>query len=164
MESGHLIRGEPKTKRSRRWVTVPDFVAASLAEHVRKCPPGSDGLVFTAPKGGPIRRPAFHRLVWSKATQGAGLESFPFRNLRHTGATLALQEGTNPILVAFRLGHASTAMIERHYGELGEGFDKEIADRLAAARKRSRSGPDVVPVSSLAAARRSRRRGRKRRV
>jgi xanthine dehydrogenase YagT iron-sulfur-binding subunit len=34
----------------------------------------------------------------------------------------------------------------------------EIADRLAAARERSRSGPDVAPVSSLAAAQRSRRR------
>lgn len=163
VESGHLIRGEPKTKRSRRWVTVPDFVASALAEHVRKYPPGPDGLVFSAPKGGPIRRPAFYRLVWAKKTQAAGLEGFPFRNLRHTGATLALQEGTNPVLVAFRLGHASTAMIERHYGELGEGFDKEIADRLAAARKRSRTGPDVAPVSSLAAARRSRKRSRKRR-
>ena len=64
-------------------------------------PPGPDGFVFTAPKGGPIRRPAFYRLVWSKATQAVGLEGFPFRNLRHTGATLALQEGTNPVLVAF---------------------------------------------------------------
>jgi integrase len=40
-------------------------------------------------------------LVWSKATRAVGLEGFPFRNLRHTGATLALQEGTNPVLVAF---------------------------------------------------------------
>jgi integrase len=163
VESGHLIRGEPKTRRSRRWVTVPDFVAVALAEHVKNYPPGPDGLVFTAPQGGPIRRPAFHRLVWTKATQATGLEGFPFRNLRHTGATLALQEGTNPLLVAFRLGHASTAMIERHYGDLGEGFDKEIADRLAAARKKSRSGPDVAPVSSLATVRRSPKRGRKRR-
>ena len=92
VESGHLIRGEPKTKRSRRWVTVPDFVAIGLAEHVKKYPPGPDGLVFSAPMGGPIRRPAFYRLVWSKATQTAGLGGFPFRNLRHTGATLALQE------------------------------------------------------------------------
>ncbi len=114
VESGRLIRGEPKTKRSRRWVTVPDFVASTLAEHVKKYPPGPDGLVFTAPQGGPIRRPAFYRLVWSRATQSVGLEGFPFRNLRHTGATLALEEGMNPILVAFRLGHASTAMIERH--------------------------------------------------
>jgi integrase len=102
---GRLIRGEPKTKRSRRWVTVPDFVASALTEHVKKYPPGPDGLVFTASQRGPIRRPAFYRLVWSKGTQAAGLEGFPFRNLRHTGATLALQEGTNPVLVAFRLGH-----------------------------------------------------------
>jgi integrase len=59
VESGHLIRGEPKTKRSRLWVAVPDFVALALAEHVNKYPPGSNGLVFTAPKGGPIRRPPF---------------------------------------------------------------------------------------------------------
>lgn len=157
VESGHLIRGEPKTKRSRRWVTVPDFVGFALAEHVKKYPPGPDGLVFTAPQGGPIRRPAFYRLVWSKATRAVGLEGFPFRNLRHTGATLALQEGTNPVLVAFRLGHASTAMIERHYGDLGEGFDREIADRLAAARNRSRGSSEVAPVSSLAAARRARK-------
>ena len=158
VESGRLIRGEPKTKRSRRWVTVPDFVAFALADHVKEYAPGPDGLVFTAPQGGPIRRPAFYRLVWSKATRAVGLEGFPFRNLRHTGATLALQEGTSPVLVAFRLGHASTAMIERHYGELGEGFDREIADRLSAARSKSRSSPDLAPVSSLAAARRSRRR------
>ena len=113
---------------------MPDFVAFALADHVQKYPTGSDALVFTAPKGGPIRRPAFYRLVWSKATQAAGLEGFPFRSLRHTGATLVLQEGTSPVLVAFRLGHASTAMIERHYGELGEGFDREIADRLSATR------------------------------
>jgi hypothetical protein len=91
------------------------------------------------------------------ATHAVALEGFPFRNLRHTGATLALQEGTNPVLVAFRLGHTSTAMIERHYGELVDGFDREIADRLSAARNKSRRTPDLAPVSSLAAAWRFRR-------
>ncbi len=77
---------------------------------------------------------------------------------------MALQEGTNPVLVAFRLGHSSTAMIERHYGEFVEGFDKEIADRLALARRRSRRSPNLAPVSSLAAARRSRRRNPRKRT
>jgi integrase len=35
VESGHLIRGEPKTKRSRRWATLPDFVTFALADHVQ---------------------------------------------------------------------------------------------------------------------------------
>jgi integrase len=76
VESGRLIRGEPKTKRSRRWVTVPDFVALALAEHVKKYPPGPDGLVFTAPQGGPIGRPdsSGPRRLWrpeSKASPSA---------------------------------------------------------------------------------------------
>jgi integrase len=76
--------------------------------------------VFTAPKGGPIRRPAFYRLVWKPATIAAGLEGFRVGQLRHTGATLALEAGASPLLVAFRLGHTSTRMVEQHYaGRLG---------------------------------------------
>jgi integrase len=141
VEAGHLINGEPKTKRSRRWVTLPESVAFALAEHVRQYPPGPDGLVFTAPQGGPIRRPAFGRLVWTKATKAAKLDGFPFRNLRHTGATMALQAGVNPVLVAFRLGHTSTAMVEKQYGRLIESMDADIADRLDTARHRRGAGP-----------------------
>ena len=53
--------------------------------------------------------------------------------------------------MAFRLGHASTAMIERHYGELGEGFDREIADRLSAARSKQGGSARHRPVSPLVA-------------
>jgi integrase len=138
VEAGRLIDGEPKTKRSRRWVTLPEFVAFAIAEHVRQFPPGDDGLVFTAPMGGPIRRSAFRRLVWTKSADAAGLAGFPFRNLRHTGATMALAAGVNPVLVAFRLGHTSTAMIEKHYGRLIESMDADIADRLDAASNSKR--------------------------
>jgi integrase len=135
VEAGHLITGEPKTKRSRRWVTLPEFVTFALAEHVRRFPPGDDGLVFTAPEGGPLRRHTFRSRVWTKATAAAGLEGFSFRHLRHTGATMALASGVSPVLVAFRLGHASTRMIEQHYGRLLESMDAEIAGRLDAARE-----------------------------
>jgi len=141
-EAGHLIPGVPKTARSRRVVTLPDFVTFELAEHLRRYPPGPSGLVFTAPKGGPIRRPAFYRLVWKPATRAAGLEGFRVGQLRHTGATLALEAGASPLLVAFRLGHTSTRMVEQHYAGRLEGFDKEIAASLgrhSAARLRHES-------------------------
>jgi integrase len=120
-------------------VTLPDFITFELAEQLQRYPPGPSGLVFTAPKDGPIRRPEFYRPVWTPATRAAGLEGCRVGQLRHTGTTLALEAGASPLLVAFRLGHTSTRMVERHYAGRLEGFDKEIAPSLGrhgAARLR----------------------------
>jgi integrase len=131
VESGHLIPGAPKTERSRRAVTLPHSITLELAEHLRRYP--SDGLVFTAERGGVIRRPAFGRLVWRPAVKRAGLGGFRFGQLRHTGATLALEAGANPVLVAFRLGHTSTRMLEQHYAGRLDRADRELARALDAA-------------------------------
>ncbi len=142
-ESGHLIAGTPKTERARRMVTIPEFVTFALSEHVRRYP-GRDGLVFTMERGGPIRRPAFYRLVWKPAVERAHLEGFRVGQLRHTGATMALEAGANPVLVAFRLGHTSTRMVEQHYAGRLDRADKEIAEALdarhGAARVRHAEG------------------------
>jgi integrase len=146
-EAGRLIRGEPKTRHSRRSVTVPEFVAFAIAEHIRLFPPNAEGLIFTMPEGGPVRRPAFYRLVWKPATVRAGLEGFRPGLLRHTGASLAIAAGANPLLVAARLGHTSTRMVESHYASLFEGLDRDIAAALEqmhadrdAVSERLRSG------------------------
>jgi integrase len=147
VEHGRLLEGPPKTERARRMVTIPEFVTFEVAEHLKRdVAPAAraraqDDLVFTAPQGGTLRRPAFGRLVWRPAARAAGLEGFRFANLRHTGATLALEAGANPVLVAFRLGHTSTRMVEQHYAGRLDRADKEIASALdAAARMRHVEG------------------------
>jgi integrase len=132
-ESGRLIHGAPKTERSRRAVTLPHTITLELAEHLRRYPAGADGRVFTAERGGVIRRPAFHRLVWKPATIAAGIPGFRFGQLRYTGATLALDAGANPMLVAFRLGHTSTRMLEQHYAGRLDRADRELARALDTA-------------------------------
>lgn len=130
VEAGHLMSGPPKTERSRRWVTLPQSVTFAIAEHLRLHP--SSEYVFTSPNGGPLRRQNFMRRVWRPAVERAGLEGFRFRNLRHSHATWALESGVSPVLVAFRLGHKSTRMIEAHYGSLLESMDEAIAESLEA--------------------------------
>jgi integrase len=106
-----------------------------------------DGLVSTAERGGVIRRPAFHRLVWNPATVAAGVPGFRFGQLRHTGATLALDAGANPMLAAFRLGHTSPRMLEQHYAGRLDRADRELARALdAAAQMRHRCGTDAAPT------------------
>jgi integrase len=140
-EAGHLIHGAPKTERSRRAVTLPHGVTLELAEHMRRYSPGESGLVFTAPRGGVIRRQTFYRRVWTPALERSGLQGFRFGQLRHTGATLALDAGANPLLVAMRLGHTSTRMLEQHYAGRFDRADRELARALdGAARMRHAEG------------------------
>jgi hypothetical protein len=83
----------------------------------------------------------------------AGLEGFRVGQLRHTGATITLEAGASPLLVAFRLGATSTRMVEQHYAGRLEGFDKEIAKELnaphAAARMRHVEGSDRATAERL---------------
>jgi integrase len=79
------------------------------------------------------------------------IQGFRFGQLRHTGATLALEAGANLVLVASRLGHTSTRMLEQHFAGRLDRADRELARALdAAARLRhvevSRGGDaDVDP-------------------
>jgi integrase len=73
---------------------------------------------------------------------------FRFGQLRHTGATLALEAGANPVLVAFRLGHTSTRMLEQHYAGGLDRADRELARALdAAAQMRHTEGSASAPVT-----------------
>ena len=42
--------------------------------------------------------------------------------LRHTWASHAVMNGTPLMVVAKNLGHASTVMVEKHYGHLAESY------------------------------------------
>jgi hypothetical protein len=58
-----------------RTVTLPTVAAEALAEHLGVyAEAGPDGLVFSAERGGPIRRSNFTRRVWIPTTRAAGVE------------------------------------------------------------------------------------------
>jgi hypothetical protein len=58
------------------------------------------------------------------------LQGFRFGQLRHTGATMALEAGTNPVLVAFRLGHVST----RLFPDPGPDIALDLVDSRATPK------------------------------
>jgi integrase len=70
--------------------------------------------------------------VWRPARSAAGLDGFPFRNLRHTGASLAINAGVDPVTLAARLGHSTTRMTLDTYASAFEGRDAEIAAAMDA--------------------------------
>ena len=131
--SGRIIIGPPKTASSRRQISLPQFLVHELSEHLRQHGPGNEGLVFSAPRGGPLRRTLFRRRVWLPAVDQSVGQPCRFHDLRHTHAALLIAEGTHPKVIQERLGHASIRTTLDTYGHLFEGLDEAAADSLDAA-------------------------------
>jgi integrase len=93
---------------------------------------GRDGAAFMFERleGGPWRksmqaRPCKEACVAAKIKPAIG-----FHQLRHTWASHAVMNGMPLMVVARNLGHASTAMVEKHYGHLATSY---IDDQVRAA-------------------------------
>ena len=122
-----LTFGPPKTKRSRRPVPLPRCMVSELEAHLTEyVDADADALVFTGPKGAPIRRAGFGRLWWAPATKAAGLEGLRVHELRHTFVALSIAAGCDARKVSIRAGHSSVAFTLDRYGHLFE--DDETAD------------------------------------
>lgn len=117
---GRTYLGKPKSRQSRRRVTLsPTAVAALRRSVVGK---GPDDLVFTAPDGGALNRHNFYNRRWRPAVLRArklGLAKSPrFHDLRHTQAAWLISAGVPLPVVQQRLGHQSIRITVDVYGGL----------------------------------------------
>jgi integrase len=129
--NGELVFGPPKTRRSIRTVPLPRRVMRELESHLHQYVENSpESLVFSGPKGGPLRRAGFRRSWWKPAVLAVGLSGLKFHELRHTFVALWIAAGANPKEVSVRAGHSSVAFTLDRYGHLYEDLQDEIPDRL----------------------------------
>src|SRR5690606_20166790 len=84
-------------------------------------------LVFTSRNGKPIE-PRNLRDYFANIIKKAGLPPIRFHDLRHTHATLLLQQGVHPKIVSERLGHASIRITLDTYSHVIPSMQKEAAD------------------------------------
>jgi integrase len=128
---GRLVESEPKTKASRRSVSLPRPVAEQLGIHIGGfSEAGPEGIVFPAPDGGPLRLASWRRRFWQPAVRAAGLDGLRVHDLRHTAVALWIAAGANPKEVASRAGHTSVSFTLDRYGHLFEDSDDALTDRL----------------------------------
>ena len=114
---------KPKTKASRRVVTLPGWVMSELAEHQLRFPPNHEGYLFTTETGRPV-----HHVTMGHIMKKAG--DVKFHDLRHTQAALLIKRGAHPLEIKQRLGHSSITTTIDTYGHLFEGAHDELARTL----------------------------------
>lgn len=128
--TGEIVFTEPKTERGRRTVAFPQSVGMALAGLVAG--KGREELVFTAPRGGPVRTRNFRRgwVVWCRR---AGLDGLRIHDLRHTLAATLISAGVPLTAVQRMLGHSSIAVTSDLYGHLLPAVDAGILAAVEAA-------------------------------
>ena len=127
------MNGQPKTERSRRSIALSADTVALLHEirgkqitqQLEVVDAWTDsGYVFTDASGMPVD-PNLATRAFKKVVATAGLPKLTIHGLRHTHATILLEQGVNPKVVSERLGHC-------HWGVRGRDAVLTEHDRFSS--------------------------------
>ena len=125
----------PRAKAGARPVILSD-AARKIVKGQLEAHAGAE-LVFPGPGGRPYSREQIGK-VFRRHARAAGLKDFHFHDLRHHGATMALNKGfTAPIVMA--LGGWKTERMMRRYAAVTDETLRRAAEAVAGNEEWQRS-------------------------
>ena len=125
--NGEIIEAPLKTKNAYRTLPLSTDAVDVLREQRKKS--GSSPYVFPSPTGGPISPDSILHML-HRVLKRAGLAQVRFHDLRHTFATLALQNGVDIKTVSGMLGHYSAGFTLDTYTHVTTSAKKEAANTM----------------------------------
>lgn len=124
--TGKDLIDKPKTIHGERVVDIPDFLPQEIREYVSHLyEPDPTARLFE-------KRPQYVRSVLRDRAQKAGVKEIRVHDLRHSHASVLINLGANPVLVAERLGHESPDITLKIYAHL---FPNQQRDIIAKIKK-----------------------------
>jgi integrase len=135
LKGGTVMFREPKSARSRRLVDLTPSSGLVLREWrshqeaVLGRPISSNDLIVTLPGGSPML-PDSVTHAFTKLVRAHGFNGLRLHDLRHSHATLMLQQGIHPKIVQERLGHSSIQVTLDIYSHVAPGMQRAAALRF----------------------------------
>ena len=127
--NGEVMEAPLKTKNAYRTLPLAEDTIDVLKEQREKV--GSSPWVFPSPNGGPISPDSVLHML-HRVLKRAGLPRVRFHDLRHTFATLALQNGVDIKTVSGMLGHFSAGFTLDTYAHVTGAAQRQAAGKMAA--------------------------------
>ena len=124
--NGEVVEAPLKTKNAYRVIPLGEQALAVLQSQQEKT---HSEYVFPSPNGGPIS-PDSVRNMLRRVLKRAGLPYVRFHDLRHTFATLALQNGVDVKTVSSILGHFSAGFTLDTYAHVTTTAQREAAKKM----------------------------------
>ncbi|NLD38803.1 MAG: site-specific integrase [Desulfatiglans sp.] len=121
---------EPKSETSKRKIDIGPTVMTQLKKWKLASKPNDLDLVFSNEEGMPIDKNNLVKRYYEPALRRAGLRRIRFHDLRHTFASLLIDQGEHPKYIQNQLGHSSINVTMDVYGHLMNTVNQESAKRL----------------------------------
>jgi len=132
--SGKLTLSRPKTETSVRRVSIPQEAVDLLIQEHEKHP--DSPYMFPSRTTGEMYYPDSVVKLHEKILKDAGLEHIRFHDLRHTFATLALQNGVDIKTVSSMLGHYDAGFTLRTYTHATRQMQDQAAETMGSFMSR----------------------------
>lgn len=130
---GEIVEAPLKTKNSYRTVSIGADAVGILIQQKEK---SHSEYVFSSPTGGPISPDSVLHML-HRVLKRAGLPKVRFHDLRHTFATLALQNGVDVKTVSGMLGHYSAGFTLDTYAHVTTQAQRQAADTMGGVLAQS---------------------------
>ena len=127
--NGEVREAPLKTKNAYRTISLGTDAVGILKQQREKHP--SSSYVFPGPTGGPIAPDSVLHML-HRVLDRAGLPELRFHDLRHTFATLALQNGVDVKTVSGMLGHFSAGFTLDTYAHVTTAAQRQAAETMGA--------------------------------
>ena len=127
--NGEVREAPLKTKNAYRTISLGTDAVGVLKQQREKQP--SSSYVFPGPTGGPIAPDSVLHML-HRVLDRAGLPEIRFHDLRHTFATLALQNGVDIKTVSGMLGHFSAGFTLDTYAHVTTAAQRQAAETMGA--------------------------------
>ena len=127
---GNLALTRPKTGNSIRTVSIPQEAVELLKQEHAKHP--DNPWMFPSGRTGEMYHPDSVVTLHKRILKDAGLEHIRFHDLRHTFATLALQNGVDVKTVSSMLGHYDAGFTLRTYTHATRQMQRSAAEKMGS--------------------------------
>lgn len=121
---------DPKTPTSDRKIDLGPSMIADLKEWKLACPSNDLDLVFPNEALMPINHNNMVKRYFEPALKDAGIERIRFHDLRHTYASLLIDQGENIKYIQSQLGHSTPSVTLNIYAHLINNVNQDAACRL----------------------------------
>ena len=128
IKGGGVKVTRPKTDTSIRQISVSQQVIDLLVQEHEKHP--DNPVMFPSPVNGGMWYPDAINRLHQKILKSAGLEHIRLHDLRHTFATVALQNGVDIKTVSSMLGHFDAGFTLRTYTHVTTKMQEQAADTM----------------------------------